>query len=200
MTINCQLKECDYRAFRHYIWFDYRKMHWYFAGLAIGLLALVWFTDKPDATLPEKIAGLIVTIILWVLLLSVGLVFWKVVTLLTGGRFQGPVGLHVFEITDDMFSESNAHGRQEVRVSGLRRVAETKAHFFVITNPGTAYVIPKRDLETYDAIYELQKKVDLKSADPGAAPDSPRAMAVQKSAGITNTKPESEAPADGGGR
>ena len=53
----------------------------------------------------------------------------------------------------------NAQGRQEVEWLGLPRSAETKSHSFVITNTGTGYIIPKRDLQSFDALHALQKKV-----------------------------------------
>ena len=139
--------------------FRYRKMHWYFAVLVIFLLALVWSSNKPEATLTEKIAGLVGVVVAWGILMLVFVVFWKLVTRFTGGRFRGSIGPHVFEIGEETFAESNAQGRQEVRVAGLRRVAETDSHFFVITNTGTGYIIPKRDLQSFDALYDLQKRV-----------------------------------------
>jgi hypothetical protein len=159
MTINCNLTESDYKAFRRYVMFRYRKIHWYFAVLLISLLALVWFSNKPEATLTEKIAGLVGVVVAWGILMLVFAVFWKLVTRFTGGRFRGSIGPHAFEIGEDTFTESNAQGRQEVRVAGLRHVAETDSHFFVITNTGTGHIIPKRDLQSFDALYDLQKRV-----------------------------------------
>jgi len=159
MTINCNLTESDYRAFRRYVMFRLRKMHWLFGAMLVSLLALVWFTNKPDATLAEKIAGIVGVGVVWAMLMSLFFLVWKVITYLAGGRFRGSVGPHVFEIGEDTFVESNAQGRQELRVAGLRRVAETDSHFFIITNAGTGYVIPKRDVENYEALYKLQKRV-----------------------------------------
>ena len=139
--------------------FRYRKMHWYLGAVMIFLLVFVWFSNKPDTPLAEKIAGLVGVVILWGIMMLLFLVFWKLVTRLTGGRFRGSIGPHTFEVNEDMFTESNAQGRQEVRVAGLRRVVETDSHFFVITNSGTGYVIPKRDMQKLDALHALQKKV-----------------------------------------
>jgi len=164
MSINCNLTESDYRAFRRYVMFRYRKMHWFFAAILISLLALVWFSNKPEATLTEKIAGLIGVIVMWCVLMLVFVVVWKLFTRFTGGRFRGSIGPHTFEIGEDTFAESNTQGRQEVRVAGLRRVAETDLHFFVITNTGTGYVIPKRDLQSLDELYALQKRVAERAA------------------------------------
>ena len=139
--------------------FRLRKMHWLLGAMLVCLLALVWFTNKPDATLAEKIAGVVGVGVVWAILMLLFFLVWKVITRLTGGRFRGSVGPHVFEIAEDTFVESNAQGRQELKVAGLRRVAETGSHFFVITNAGTGYVIPKRDVQNYDALYALQKRV-----------------------------------------
>ena len=130
-----------------------------YPGMLAFLLTLVWFTSKPEATLIERIAVVAGVGVAWVVLMTLFLFVWKVITRLTGGRFRGSVGPHVFEIGEDTFVESNAQGRQELRVAGLRRVAETDSHFFVITNAGTGYVIPKRDVQDYDALHALQKRV-----------------------------------------
>ena len=55
--------------------FRYRKMHWYFAVLVIFLLALVWCSNKPEATLTEKIAGLVGVVVAWGMLMLVFVVF-----------------------------------------------------------------------------------------------------------------------------
>src|SRR5580765_63762 len=107
MSINCNLTESDYRAFRRYVMFRYRKMHWFFAAILISLLALVWFSNKPEATLTEKIAGLIGVIVMWCVLMLVFVVVWKLFTRFTGGRFRGSIGPHTFEIGEDTFAESN---------------------------------------------------------------------------------------------
>jgi len=139
--------------------FRYGKTDWYIAVLLISLVAIVLFTEKPEATLTEKIAGLVGDMVYWcvVLLFFAGLS--KLETRFTGGHFRGSIGPHTFEIGEDTFSESNALGRQEVRIAGLRRVAETNLHFFVIANTGFGYVIPKRDLQSFDVLYALQKRV-----------------------------------------
>jgi hypothetical protein len=159
MTINCSLTESDYRAFRRYVWFRYRKIHWFFAVVMVSLLTLTWFSNKPDASLAEKIAGLVGLIVVWILAMLIFFVIWKLLIHFTGGRFRSSVGPHVFEIGEDTFTESNAQGRHEVRVAGLRRVAETDAHFFVITNSGTYYVVPKRELRDFEPLRALQKRV-----------------------------------------
>ena len=164
MTINCNLTESDYRAFRRYLLFRYRKIHWYVAAVLISLLALVWFSSEPDATLAVKISSLIGVIVTWGILMLVIVIAQKLLTRFTGGRFQGSIGPHTFEIGEDTFAESNAQGRQEVRVAGLRRVAETDLHFFVITNAGTGYVLPKRDLQSVDSLHALQKRVAERTA------------------------------------
>lgn len=92
MTVNCNLTESDYRAFRRHAMFRLRKMHWLFGVVLICLV-------------------------------------------------------------------SNLHARHEIRVTGVRQVAETRSHFFVITITGTGYVIPKIDLQGLDPLYDLRKRV-----------------------------------------
>jgi hypothetical protein len=159
MMINCNVTESDYRALRRYVIFRYRKVHWYYAVVLISLLAFVWFSNKPATPTAEKVAGLVGITVVWLIFMAVFAVGWKILTRFSGGRFRGSVGPHVFEIGEDRFVESNADGRTEITLAGLRRVAETESHFFVLRKTGTGYVIPKRDLQSYDALYELQKRV-----------------------------------------
>jgi hypothetical protein len=159
MTINCNLTESDYRAMRRYVMFRYRKVHWYYAVITIFLLVFLWFSNKPETPTAEKIAGLVGVVIVWCILMVVFVVGWKILTRFTGGRFQGSIGPHVFEIGEDRFVESNAEGRKGITLAGLRHVAETDSHFFIIGKTGTGYVIPKRELQSYDALHELQKRV-----------------------------------------
>ena len=159
MAINCNLTESDYRAFRNYVRFRYRKLHWYLAIIVVSLLSVVWFSHKPQAALGERIASVVGVLIAWVVFMLIFLLIWKIATRLTGGRFRGCLGPHVFEIGEETFTASNSQGRQEVRLTALRRMAETDSYFFIITNAGTGYVIPKRDLQSYEALHVLQKKV-----------------------------------------
>jgi len=90
------------------------------------------------------------------------LVFYLILRLIsrfTGTRFRGINGEHVFEISDEGLTESNANGKIETRLGGIRRIDETLQHFFVITTTGTGHVIPKRDLESPDALRALQARV-----------------------------------------
>jgi len=159
MTINCNLTEADYRAMRNYVRFRYRKIHWFLAVVLISLLAFVWFSNKPQATTGEKIAGLVGVAVVWVILTLILYVAWKIISRFTGGRFRGSVGPHVFEVGDDVFTESNAEGRTETRIAGIRHIAETPAHFFILTATGRGHVIPKKDVQSFDALRSLQSKV-----------------------------------------
>jgi hypothetical protein len=159
MTINCNLTEADYRAMRKYAIFRYRKMHWLFAAMLLPLLAFVWFSNKSETTMAVKIASLVVVIMLWVIIFLVLVVAWKLISRFTGGAFRASVGPHVFEIGDEIFTESNAEGRIETRAAGIRHIAETSRHFFIITKTGRGHVIPKKDMESFDAMRLLQSKI-----------------------------------------
>jgi hypothetical protein len=165
MSITCNLTESDYRAFRRYVIFRLRKLHWFFAVVMVTLLAFVWFSNKPGTPLSQKIVGELAVVIIWGILMLIFLGASKLITRFTGGRFLGSTGPHTFEIGEETFAEINAQGRQEVRIAGLRRVAETEKHFFIITNAGTGYVIPKRDLQSFDPLFDLQKKVAVARLD-----------------------------------
>lgn len=159
MTINCNLTESDYRAMRRYVIFRYRKLHWFFAVVLISLLAFVWFSNKPEATTGEKIAGLVGVAVVWVILMLIFSVAWKVIARFTGARFRGSIGPHVFEVSDDVLIESNSEGRIETRVAGIRHIAETSAHFFILTTTGRAHVVPKRDVQSFEPLRSLLSRV-----------------------------------------
>ena len=139
--------------------FRYRKLHWFFAVVLISLLAFVWFSNKPEATTGEKIAGLVGVVVVWAILMLIFYVAWKIIARFTGGRFRGSVGPHVFDVGDDVLTESNAQGKIETRVAGIRHIAETPAHFFILTTTGSAHVIPKRDVQSFEALRSLQSRV-----------------------------------------
>jgi hypothetical protein len=155
MTINCNLTESDYRAMRRYVIFRYRKLHWYCVFLLACALALSWFSDKPDATMTEKISGLVGMVVLWLFFMGAFLLFLR----FSGGKFRGSVGAHVFEVSDDDFTESHADGKRELRLAGIRHIGETQTHFFVISTTGGGHVLPKRDFQDYDALHSLQARV-----------------------------------------
>jgi len=156
MTINCNLMESDYRAMKRYVFFKYRKIHWYYAFLLVFLLILTWLGNKPEATMVEKVSGLVGVLLLWVIFMVIFFVFLKVMTNFRGGRFRGSIGPHVFEVTDVGFAESNEEGKIELRLSGIRHIGETKSHFFIITSTGRGHVLPKRDFQDYGALHSLQ--------------------------------------------
>lgn len=164
MTVNCNLNESDYRAMRRYFMFRYRKMHWVVGIVLISVLVFVWFSNKPGATTVEKIASVVGVAIVWVILLFVFSLAWKIVSRFTGGRFRGSVGPHVFEIDENRVTESNAEGRKEITLAGIRHAGETSSHFFIFTRAGSAFVIPKRDLQSHDALRDLQKRVAASGA------------------------------------
>ena len=87
------------------------------------------------------------------------LMFWKLITRFTGGRFRGSVGPHVSVVSDEMFTETNADGKIETRFAGIRHIGETPAHFFILTTTGRGHVVPKRDLQDFDALHSLQSSV-----------------------------------------
>jgi len=160
MTINCNLSEPDYRAMRRYVIFRYRKMHLFGFFILACALALDWFSYKPGTTMTERICGLIAMFIIWSVFMGLFLLFLR----FSGGRFRGSVGPHVFDFTDDGVTESHANSKVELRVAGIRHIGETRSHFFILSKTGSGFVIPKRGLQTYDAIHDLQKRVTTSGA------------------------------------
>ena len=159
MTAHCKLDDSDYRAFRRHVLFRYRKIHWLYGGMLALILLLTWFGGRGEETVADKIYLLVGGVVIFG---GAGLVFYLVLRLVsrfTGTRFRGTVGEHVFEISDEGLTESNANGKIETRLGGIRRIDETPQHFFVITTTGMGHVIPKRDLVSPDALRALQSRV-----------------------------------------
>jgi hypothetical protein len=159
MSVHCNLDDSDYRAFRRHVMFRYRKMHWLYGGVLALILLLTWFGGRPEETPADKIYTLIGALVIFG---GAGLVYYfilRLVSRFTGGRFRGTTGEHIFEISDDGLTESNANGKIETRLGGIRRIDETAQHFFVITTTGMGHVIPKRALESPDALRVLQSRV-----------------------------------------
>jgi hypothetical protein len=155
MTARCTLIASDYRAFQRHVLFRYRKIHWVYGGLLTIILLTNWFGARPEATPAEKIATLVLSIIIFSGLVAV----LSVIVHFLGARFRGTLGEHIFDISETGITESNASGKIETQVAGIRGVDETKNHFFVVTKAGLGHVLPKRDLETSEPIRALQAAV-----------------------------------------
>jgi len=159
MTVRCNLDASDYRAFHRHVLFRYRKIHWLYGGMLALILLITWLGGPPEETVTDKIHALIGGVVLFG---GAGLVFYIILRLIsrfTGGRFRGTTGEHVFEISDDVLVETNRNGRIETRLGGIRRIDETARHFFVLTTTGMGHVIPKRGLESPDALRALKSRV-----------------------------------------
>jgi YcxB-like protein len=159
MTITCDLTDADYRAFRRHMMFRYQKIHWFYCALLVLLLSLTWFGGKPEETVTDKIYLLVGTAFTFGGLTLAFLFIRWLVGRFRGTRFRGPTGQHAFEISDDGLTETSVNGKVETRLTAIRRVDETPQHFFVISSAGIGHVIPKRDLESADALRALQSRV-----------------------------------------
>ena len=159
MTITCNLTNADYRAFHRHVMFRYRKIHWLYAALLVLILSLIWFGGKPEETVKDKIYLLIGSAFIFGGLAVAFLFVLRLVGRFTGTQFRGPTGQHVFEISDDGLTESSVNGKVETRLAAIRRVDETAQHFFIISSAGIGHVIPKRELQSSDALRILQSRV-----------------------------------------
>jgi len=158
----CDLKDSDYRAFRRHVLFRYRKVHWLYGGLLAIILLLTWRGGSPEETTANKIFTLIGGVIIFGGFYLVYFLILKLISRFTRTGFAGVLGPHIFEISDDGLTESNANGKVETRLAGIKRIDETSNHIFVVSASGIGHVIPKRDLEGSDALRllrELQSKV-----------------------------------------
>lgn len=187
VTFNSTLNDSDHRAFRRHVLFRYRKIHWLYGGILAILLLQTWFGGKPEETLTVKIfylIGVLITFGGFVLLFY--LVLW-VIGRLTGTRFRGTLGQHVFEISSDSITESNHNGKIETRLSAVRRIDETPLHFFVITTTGMCIIIPKRDVPNCDMLRSLRMRIGR--AKPSAESNDGIAMSDGQQGG-TNGSPK----------
>ena len=160
MTARCNLNDSDYRAFRRHVLFRYRKIHWLYGGMLALLLLLTWCGGKPEESIKEKGFALVGVVVVFGGLALAFLLILRLISRFTHSRFSGTVGEHVFEFTEDGLTETNVNGRIETRVTAIRRIDETAQHFFVVTTTGMGHVIPKRDLQSTDALRVLQTGVD----------------------------------------
>lgn len=168
VTFNSTLNDSDHRAYRRHVLFRYRKIHWLYGGILAILLLLTWFGGKPEETLAVKICNLIVVLITFGGFVLLFFLFLWVINRLTGTRFGGTLGQHVFEISSDSITESNNNGRIETRLSAVRRIDETPLHFFIITTTGMGIVIPKRDLPNCDMLRSLRMRIGRTEPSAGS--------------------------------
>jgi hypothetical protein len=152
MIVRCNLSASDYRAFQRHVLFRYRKIHWVFGALLTFLMLVTWFGGESTS---DKINGLVGVIVVFGAISALLFLVLRFV----GSRFRGTVGEHVFDISEAGITESNASGKVETHLSGIRNVDETKTHFFVITGAGLGHVLPKRDLEQTEPLRLLQAAV-----------------------------------------
>ena len=159
MTARCNLTDADYRAFRRHFMFKYRKIHWIYGSMVVLFLLLTWFGGKSEETVTDKIYLLVGTAFIFGgFAVVLFLILWAI-SRFTRTRFRGPLGEHVFEFSDDGLTESSVNGKVETRLAAIQRFDETTQHFFVITTAGIGHVIPKRDLQSTDALRVLQSRV-----------------------------------------
>jgi len=161
MTIQTDLNQSDYKAYRRYALFKYRKMHLAFVPVLLFFIFISWLEAEPGKTLADGIWQFIAGLVTIAVVMFVVMLIFRLVQRFTRTRFQGTMGPHTFEIGADTITETNRDGRNESRISGMRRVAEERNHFFIITAQGLGYIIPKRDLDPQgtDALRELRNKV-----------------------------------------
>jgi hypothetical protein len=164
MIAHCNLNDADYRAFRRHVLFRYRKIHWFYGGMLTLLLLLTWFGGKPEETIKQRIFALVGGVIVFGGFALVFLLVLRLISRFTRSRFNGTLGEHVFEFTEDGLNETNINGRIETKAAAIRGIDETAQHFFVITSTGMGHVIPKRDLQSTDALRVLQTRVRGRAA------------------------------------
>ena len=81
---------------------------------------------------------------------------------LTGQRFRGPLGRHLFEVSAAGIKETNEFGTNETKTAGIRAVDEATEYFFVVAKNGVGYIIPKRGHSDFNALRELGQMVGAK--------------------------------------
>jgi hypothetical protein len=152
MTARCVLVVSDYRSFHRHVLFRYQKLHWLLGTILPIILLLSWLGARPEETTTEKIQTLIGATAVF----AGVTVFLLLLRHFTGSRFRGSLGEHIFEISEAGITETNPNGKIETHLAGIRSVDETRHHFFVITQTGLGYVLPKRDLQSPEVVRSLQ--------------------------------------------
>jgi hypothetical protein len=159
MTVTTTLTKADYRAFQWHVLIKYRKIHWLYGGMLVVFLTLSWFGRDPNDSILLQIAMLVAGAAFFV----VGVAAFTFLIYLLGRinkrQFNGTLGQHEISILEDGVIETNATGRIETRLGGIRGVDEGSNHFFVITNSGLGHVLPKRDLQDFGSLKKLAAKV-----------------------------------------
>jgi hypothetical protein len=157
MIARCHLTRADYRAFQLHALFRYRKVHWLYGVILIFILLQSWFSEK---TLFERISLMIGATVMFAVAITILTAITLILSHFLGTRFRGTTGEHIFEVSTDGISESHANGKVETKISGIKRIDETARHFFVLTSCGLGYIIPKRDLDSFDSLHALQASIE----------------------------------------
>lgn len=156
MTYECDLEVVDYRAFRKHVRYRYHKYHWQYVACLLVFLAIVWFGGKEGESTQDKIYLLVGSLFFFVVMFAVLMGAVALFQHLTGSRFRGPLGRHVFEVSTGGVKETNDFGTNETLLAGIKAVDETSGHFFIVTRSGVGYIIPKRGHSDFGALHELR--------------------------------------------
>jgi hypothetical protein len=143
MKIETELNKDDYKKFRQYIFFNYRKTYLvYLAGLVIFIL-IGWPRGEP-ITIPQAVVYIIINILIF--LFFYGL-YSGVLFLVRKLIRRSPIsilGTHTFEIQEDAFVEQNRIGLTKLNYTSINHIGSTKNHFFIFSTNGGGMLVPKR--------------------------------------------------------
>jgi hypothetical protein len=73
--------------------------------------------------------------------------------------WQKAVGESIIEISNEGIIQTGDIGRLETPSRNIRSIEETSNYFFVYTTWWLCYILPKRDLPSFDAILALKDKI-----------------------------------------
>lgn len=130
------------------------------------LFALIvsWVTEE---WLPGLFITFAVASVLWVILYPkyfYGHIKRNVSKMLNESRNDNMFGLHTLVMDRKGFTEKNRAGEKKTNWSGIERVEENEAYFFLFISIMEAYIVPKRVFENEDRQEEfktLVKSVNL---------------------------------------
>lgn len=116
------------------------------------------FTDMEKGPL---FATFILTAVVWVIFYPKYFTFHikrQVRKMLREGKNEGLVGEHVMKLNKSGIADQSSTGRTDVQWQGVQSIHEDAAYFYVYTSTVSAYILPKRDLYSEEAVKTFIKQ------------------------------------------
>ena len=164
MKITSQLQSSDYKAFRRFAFFRYRKSHLYYLFLWGSLTISFAFNALRESGETESILNIVITLFaagfIASLYLGVVIAILLGINRLLPNRVRDIYGFHTWELLEDRFKEENEAGISETKYESIR-IMEGRNHYYLIRKNGITSIIPKRaELSGQEFFMALKEKID----------------------------------------